>query len=76
VRATQKKTQARHVSPVCGISGGQSRHLILQVRVKDTAFSFVRQGIFGGPHYTYLINNASSKTVTEFTSTQKYDHLN
>jgi len=43
---------------------------------KYTAFGFARQGIFGEPHYTYLSNNASSKTVPEFTPTQKYDHLN
>ncbi|ECG2202514.1 hypothetical protein EU450_10855, partial [Salmonella enterica subsp. enterica serovar Corvallis] len=36
-----KKTQTRHQYGY--ISGFQSRHLILQVRIKDTAFSQKRQ---------------------------------
>lgn len=44
--AAQKKTQVRHVSPVCFTTGFQSRHLNLQARLYDTTVIRGRQDRF------------------------------
>ncbi|MCA6917663.1 hypothetical protein WCT95_20550 [Pectobacterium versatile] len=41
----KKRRWARHMSPTKHYAGDQSRHLILQVRVNDSAIGDVPQGV-------------------------------